>query len=155
MLLPSFPHKKQRHESDCLVACVEMVLAYLLVPTTYDQIAKRLRTQWFGTPFGNIIYMESLGLRITLAYQGTIETFEQAIDIGLPVIVNVKTIDWDHWQGEETYHAVVVVGIDHGTGIVYIHDPFFAESPIALSLHKFLNAWEEQERQYAIIGLTP
>lgn len=155
MLLSSFAHKRQRHESDCLVACVEMVLAYLLVSTTYDQLAKRLRTQWFGTPFGNVIYLESLGLNVTLAYQGTLELFEQTIDLGLPVIVNVKTIEWEHWQGEETYHAVVVVGIDRNAETIYIHDPFFAEAPIALPLDKFLNAWEEQDRQYAIIGLVP
>lgn len=155
MLLSSFAHKRQRHESDCLVACVEMVLAYLLVSTTYDQLAKRLRTQWFGTPFGNVIYLESLGLNVTLAYQGPLELFEQTIDLGLPVIVNVKTIEWKHWQGEETYHAVVVVGIDRNAETIYIHDPFFAEAPIALPLDKFLNAWEEQDRQYAIIGLAP
>lgn len=155
MLLSSFAHRRQRHESDCLVACVEMVLAYLLVPTTYDQIAKRLRTQEFGTPFGNVTYLASLGLSVTLAYQGTLELFDQTIDLGLPVIVNVKTIDWDHWHGEETYHAVVVVGIDRSTETVYIHDPFFTEAPLALPLTKFLNAWEEQDRQYAIIGLAP
>ena len=154
MLLSGFAHRRQRHEADCLVACVEMVLAYLLVPTTYDQIAKRLRTQWFGTPFGNVTYLESLGLSVTLAYQGSLDLFEQTIDLGLPVIVNVKTIDWDHWQGEETYHAVVVVGLDRSTATVYIHDPFFNEAPIALPLHKFLNAWEEQDRQYAIVGLA-
>jgi len=131
-----------------------MVLAYLLVPATYDQIAKRLRTQWFGTPFGNVTYLESLGLSVTLAYQGTLDLFEQTIDLGLPVIVNVKTIDWDHWHGEETYRAVVVVGIDRSAAIIYIHDPFFIEAPIALPLPKFLNAWEEQDRQYAIIGLA-
>ena len=119
MLLSSFAHRRQRHESDCLVACVEMILEYLHVPTTYDQLAKRLRTQWFGTPFGNVAYLESLGLHVTLEYQGTLEVFEQTIELGLPVIANVKTIDWDHWQGEETYHAVVVVGIDRNTETIY------------------------------------
>lgn len=122
MLLSSFTHRRQRHESDCLVACVEMVLAYLHVPATYEQVAKRLRTQWFGTPFGN---------------------------------VNIQTVDWPHWHGEVTYHAVVVTGIDPIAETVYLHDPFFAEAPLELALNTFLIGWEEQDRQYAVIALAP
>ncbi len=155
MLLSSFAHRRQRHESDCLVACVEMVLAYLHVPATYDQVAKRLRTQWFGTPFGNVQYLESLGLTILLAKQGTLTIFEQAIELGLPVIVNVQTVGWPHWQGEVTYHAVVVTGIDPIAETVYLHDPFFAEAPLVLALNTFLIGWEEQDRQYAVIALAP
>lgn len=144
MLLSSFTHKRQRHDADCLVACVEMVLTYLQVPTTYEQLAKRLRAQWFRTPFGNVAYLEALGLAVTLAYQGTIDIVEQSLEIGLPIIVNVKTVGWTHWHGEETYHAVVVIGIDRNTQTTYIHNPFFAEGPIELLLPQFLNGWEEQ-----------
>ena len=155
MLLSSFTHRRQRRESDCLVACVEMVFEYLHIPATYDQLAKRLDTQWFGTPFGNIAALKSLGVSVTLEYSGTLEVFEFNIDLGLPVIVNVKTIDWDHWDGEETYHAVVVVGLDREQDVIYIQDPYFDQAPIELKLTTFMIGWEEQMRQYAVISLTP
>ena len=154
MLLSSFKHKQQRLESDCLVACVEMVLEYLHMPITHTQIAKRLRAESFGTPFGNTRFLTALGLTVTIEYEGTVEIFEPYWAMGLPVIVNVKTIGWTHWQNEETYHAVVVVGIDYDNQLIFIHDPFFSHAPIELTFTTFLVGWEEQRRQYAVIGLA-
>jgi hypothetical protein len=75
--------------------------------------------------------------------------------LGLPVLVSVKTIAWQHWGDEVTEHAVVVVGIDESNRVLYIHDPFFPEAPIELPLISFEIGWEEKERHYAVIGLAP
>jgi len=155
MLLSDFRHRQQRRESDCLVACAEMVLAYLQVPASYAQLSNLLRARPFGTPFGNVRYLETLGLSVILDHGGDFHVFEQHIDVGLPVLVNVRTLGWPHWQGEVTYHAVLVVGIDRAQDHIYIHDPFFAAAPISLTLTQFAMGWEEQNRQYAVIGLTP
>ena len=81
--------------------------------------------------------------------------FESQIALGLPIIVGVQTLDWEHWGKVVTEHAVVVVGIDRENGLVYINDPYFAEAPIEMSLIAFEIGWQEKERQYAVIGLAP
>lgn len=155
MQLSNFVHKPQRHESDCLVACAEMTLAYLQIPTSYEQLGRLLQARPFGTPFGNIKNIEALGLHVTINYNGDAALIEHCIGLGLPVLVNVQTADWPHWQGESTYHAVLVVGIDHQHSMIYIHDPYFTEVPISLPLNQFLIGWEEQNRQFAVISLAP
>jgi hypothetical protein len=73
----------------------------------------------------------------------------------LPVIVGVKPLTWPHWGGEVTRHAVVVVGMDQEQGVVYVHDPFFAESPVEMEVLPFETGWEALDRRYAVIGLAP
>jgi hypothetical protein len=81
--------------------------------------------------------------------------FETQLDLGLPVIAGVQTLDWPHWGNIVTEHAVVVVGIDQERNLIYIDDPFFAEAPIEMDLIDFEIGWEEKERRYAVIGLAP
>jgi hypothetical protein len=87
--------------------------------------------------------------------QGDVSLFERYLEWGLPVIVGVKTLEWQHWGGEVTRHAVVVVGIDRANNLIYINDPFFADAPIAMPLLRFEIGWEELDRQYAVIALAP
>lgn len=87
--------------------------------------------------------------------QGDLALFEPTLELGLPVIVGVQTLTWEHWQGEVTQHAVVVVGIDQANNLIYIHDPFFAHAPIEMPLLNFQIGWEEKDREYASIGLAP
>src|SRR5262245_15867054 len=155
MLLSNFAHRRQQRESDCLAACAEMVLTYLEIPIGYQRLAKQLRAGPAFTPFGHLRYLGALGLSITLGEQGDVSIFEPNLEVGLPVIVGVKTLNWGHWGGEVTRHAVVVVGIDQEHGVIYIHDPFFADAPIEMPLLTFETGWEELDRCYAIISLTP
>lgn len=97
MLLSNFTHRRQRRESDCLVACADMVLTYLGILLGYERVAKRLRAGIAFTPFGNLRYLDALGLFITLAEQGDLPVFEPNLELGLPVIVGVKTLNWEHW----------------------------------------------------------
>ena len=119
------------------------------------RLRRLLGTTEDGTPFPNITRLQTLGLFVTYGKDGDLSLFERAIEVGLPIIIGAKTLTWTHWGGEVTRHAVVVVGIDPGQGVIYIHDPFFAEAPIALELLRFETGWEELDRQYAIIGLAP
>lgn len=155
MLLSNFGHRQQRRESDCLVACAEMLLNYLGIPLGYERVAKLLRAGPAFTPFTNLRYLASLRLSITLGEQGDLSVFESNLELGLPVIVGVQTLTWEHWQGEVTRHAVVVVGIDRTDGVIYIDDPFFADAPIEMSLLRFEIGWQEKDREYAVISLAP
>ena len=137
MLLSQFNHRQQRRESDCLVACAEMVLNHLGLSIEYTRLAKILRAGAEFTPFSHLRYLEQLGLSITLNTEGDVSLFESYIAVGLPVIVAAKTLNWPHWGGIITEHAVVVVGIDQAHDVIYIHDPFFAEAPIEMELLRF------------------
>lgn len=154
MLLLNFRHQPQQAESDCLVACTAMALEHLGISLSYEQVAKFLKAGPFFTPFGHLRYLEPLRLSLTLAKHGNLSILEQNIELGLPVLVAVKTIRWQHWQNEITDHAVVVVGIDCENGVIYIHDPAFSSGPIEMPLLDFEIGWDEKERQYAIIRLT-
>lgn len=155
MLLSNFIHQQQRRESDCLVACAKIVLDYLGIQIDYERVAKLLRAGPSFTPFGNLRYLESLGLSVTFDAQGNISSFESNIELGLPVIVGVTTLAWDHWQGEVTNHAVVVVGIDRASGLIYLNDPFFPNAPLEMSLLRFEIGWQEKDHECGIIALAP
>jgi ABC-type bacteriocin/lantibiotic exporter with double-glycine peptidase domain len=154
VLLLGINHRQQRRKADCLVACAAMVLDYLGVAVAETRLRRRLGTTDNGTPFPNLERLQALGLFVQLAKQGELSLFERNLALGLPVIVSVETFGWRHWAGEVTRHAVVVVGIDQEHGVIYIHDPFFADAPFAMDLTEFMIGWEERERHYAVIGLA-
>jgi hypothetical protein len=131
-----------------------MVLDYLGVTVEEDRLRRILGTTEDGTPFPNIERLRSLGLFTTYSKDGDLSSFECNLDLGLPIVVGVKTLAWAHWGSEVTQHAVVVVGIDREHSRIYIHDPFFAEAPIEMELLPFETGWEELDRQYAVIGLA-
>jgi ABC-type bacteriocin/lantibiotic exporter with double-glycine peptidase domain len=132
-----------------------MVLEYLGVTVDEQRLRRRLGTTAEGTLFPNITRLEALGLFLHYGKQGEVTLFERYLEWGLPVIVGVKTLEWQHWGGEVTRHAVVVVGIDRANNLIYINDPFFADAPIAMPLLRFEIGWEELDRQYAVIALAP
>lgn len=154
MLLSNFIHRRQRLESDCLVACTQMVLDYLGVKKDYAHLRKILRSGPEFTPFSHLHYLQRLGLSITVGTNAEESIFETHIALGLPIIVGVRTIQWPHWGNIITEHAVVVVGIDQDHDDIYIHDPYFADAPIEMSLIEFQIGWEEKDRQYGVIGLA-
>lgn len=154
MLLSNFAHRRQRHESDCLVACAHMALEQIGIQIDYARLARLLRAGEQFTPFSNLRFLETLGLAVTLGY-GDSALFTRYLEVGLPVLVSVKTVDWKHWRDEIVEHAVVVVGIDENRQIIYINDPFFSEAPIEMELIAFEIGWEEKDRQYGVIGLAP
>lgn len=154
MLLLGIRHSLQRRESDCLVACSEMVLDYLQVPNTYEQLHRLLNAQSFGTVFSRLQNLETLGLVVSIDHNCSLQRFLRFFEVGLPVIVPINTWSVLHWNGFETDHAVVMTGIDFDNELVYIHDPFFEDAPIALSYNEFEPAWTEHECQYAVIALN-
>jgi ABC-type bacteriocin/lantibiotic exporter with double-glycine peptidase domain len=132
-----------------------MVLEYLGMSIEENRLRQILRTTDAGTPFPNIERLSELGLFVNYGKQGDLSLFEHSVDLGLPVIVAVETLGWQHWGDEVTSHAVVVVGIDQPNGLIYLHDPFFANAPIEMQLLEFEVGWDEKRRQYAAISLAP
>jgi ABC-type bacteriocin/lantibiotic exporter with double-glycine peptidase domain len=155
MLLSNFAHRRQRRESDCLVACAEMVLNHLDIQIGYKRLSRLLRTGPSFTPFTNLRYLEALRLSVSIGKEGDLSIFAPNLEMGLPVVVRVKTVGWQHWGDEITEHAVVVVGIDPSAKLIYINDPFFVDAPIEMSLIAFEAGWIEGDGYHAVIGLAP
>ena len=72
MLLSNFTHRQQRRESDCLVACAEMVLEDLGLTIDYTRLAKLLRAGADFTPFSHLRFLAQLGLPVIWGMQGEV-----------------------------------------------------------------------------------
>lgn len=152
MLLSNLEHRRQRRETDCLVACTAMVLEYLGIRRTDAWLSKLLETTTIGTPFFNLTKLQAaLGVDIELAEQGTLATFATILESGLPVIVAVDSDDAAHWPHYH-HHAVVVIGFDADQ--VYVNNPAVADAPQAVQIETFLWAWSQREYEYAVIRLV-
>jgi hypothetical protein len=132
-----------------------MVLNHLGLSIEYPRLAKALRAGKLFTPISHLSHLKQFGLFVSTGEQGEVSMFAPHLNLGLPVIVAVKTWGWRHWGNITTDHAVVIVGIDLEHGLIYLNDPFFANAPIEMSLLEFEIGWEEKDRQYGIVALTP
>lgn len=110
MTLLPVSHRQQHQQAECLAACAAMVLDYLQVPASYEQLVKLLRIGPAGAPFRNLRYLESIGLSV-LIEQGEIETLRSHLRRALPLLAFVDTGQLPYWD-EATGHAVVVIGIE-------------------------------------------
>lgn len=154
MTLLTIEHKQQQRESDCLVACTQMVLSYLGVEITSGRLSRLLDiTESYGL-LNNLRFLTDLGMNVHYDDYGDIAIFEQHLAIGLPIIAGVQTLGWKHWHQEVTYHAVVVVGLNLTDRTIAIHDPFLPEGPIEMPILDFEIGWFEKDAQYVVIGLT-
>src|SRR5262245_46453790 len=79
-----------------------MVLDYLGVTVEEKRLRQRLGTTAEGTPFPHITRLQALGLFLQYDKNGDLSIFERFLASGLPVIVGVKTLAWQHWGGEVT-----------------------------------------------------
>jgi ABC-type bacteriocin/lantibiotic exporter with double-glycine peptidase domain len=154
-MLLNLSHLRQRQPADCLAVCAEMVLQYLQIPVSHGQLLRLLQTTNEGTFFSQLDKLRARGLWVTMGDNGDLALFEQYLALGLPVIVAVRTEWLLYWQDVASLHAVVVVGIDTLTNLIYLNDPASTESPQVVTLNEFEAAWTETERQYAVIGLAP
>src|SRR5262245_12040975 len=108
MLLP-ITHQAQTSQADCLATCAAMVLTYLHVPYRYDRLLRLMQVDDIGTPFRNLLYLAAYGLRVQLE-ESTVESLQERLDSGLPVIAAVHTGYLPSYWKTGTGHAVVVAG---------------------------------------------
>lgn len=142
-------HVNQRTDGACLAACAAMVLTYLGLTPSYEQLLKVLDIRWFGAPFFNIRQLEQLG--VSVAYQqGALADLQGHLAAGRPLIVPVATSELPYSE-EQTNHALVVVGMDEN--YVYVNDPAFRVAPIPVPPGDFELAWLERDEYYAVLAL--
>jgi ABC-type bacteriocin/lantibiotic exporter with double-glycine peptidase domain len=152
VLLSNITHQQQRRESDCLISCSQMVLAYLGIPCTYEWLSKTLETTAIGTPFFHVEKLgEALGVVVATGVHATLAQFEPLLESGLPVLATVDSDAAQYWP-HYANHVVVIVGFnDHE---VYVHNPALDKAPQIIEMNTFLWAWSRRDYEYAVIRLT-
>jgi hypothetical protein len=125
----SVPHYEQEFHYSCTPACVRMVLQHVGCSRTEDELRQLLQTNSQGTVARNIMAVQSLGFDVHVG-TATMPQLEAAIAGGIPPIVYLLTDSLDYWN-TSCFHVAVFVGLD--TGVVYLNDPFFKESPLSAS----------------------
>jgi ABC-type bacteriocin/lantibiotic exporter with double-glycine peptidase domain len=143
------PHYPQADDGYCLTACVQMVLAYLDLPSTQDRLARELDVRPpLGAPASNVIRLRSNILDVTFT-SGNLNDLQSHLAQGNPPIVFVQAGEFPHWQGHVSQHAVVVVGVDEQT--VQVLDPAAGASLIPVPIGDFMLAWSELDHIYALL----
>lgn len=141
----SVPHIRQREDGECVAACAAMVLKYLNIPASYEQLLRLLKIDWFGTAAFRVRELEKLGIAV-IYKQGTLEEIHDHLSNDRPCIAFVKTIELPY-RAEAIDHALVVAGLDDE--FVYLNDPAFPDAPKKVSHGDFDLAWLERDEYYA------
>ena len=118
-----------------------MVLAYLGLSCTQDQLARQLDLRRpLGAPASNLIHLRSEILDATLG-SGDIDELRSDLAPGTPPTVFVRAAEFPYWHGQVSQHAHVVGGADERS--VHVLDPAAGHSPIAVSIGDFILGWGE------------
>lgn len=145
------PFSLQKEDGYCLPACVEMVLAYLGIKKSQDELGKELGLRpYLGVPAFKIKELTSSRLFVTYGV-GTVAEINAANLQGIPVIAFVEAGELPHWHGRKAQHAVVVTGLIEQK--IALLDPAMEEHPILVSIDDFLLGWFEMDNRYATIQL--
>ena len=105
---------------------------------------------WSGMTTPQMVELiESYGLDAQVAH-GSVDDLATTLDAGETVIVGVDADElWSGTDddatdgGQDDNHAVVVTGIDTGTGMVYVDDPAYPEGHYAIPIAEFEQAWDD------------
>ena len=84
------PHREQIQASDCLAACVAMVLDYLGRPVSYPQLLSLLQIGLLGAPRRNVLRLTRLGLDVTYR-EAALSLIVAYLQVSQPVIAFVDT----------------------------------------------------------------
>jgi len=143
------PHYRQLDDGYCLPACVQMVLAYLDLPSSQDRLARELDVRPpVGAPASNVIRLRSDVLDVTFT-AGSLDDLREHLAHSTPPIVFVQAGELPHWHGHISQHAIVVIGVDERD--VHVLDPATGAAPISIPVGDFLLAWGELDYIYALV----
>ena len=143
------PHREQIQASDCLAACVAMVLDYLGRPVSYPQLLSLLQIGLLGAPRRNVLHLTRLGLDVTYR-EAALSLIVAYLQASQPVIAFVDTGELAYWS-VATNHAVVVIGLDPEH--VIVNDPAFASAPQRIPRGEFELAWLNCDNACAVVNV--
>lgn len=133
-------------------ACCQMALEFLGVARTQRQIAALIgHIEGAGTPASHVARLSSWGINVRCLSEAKLNDLRRGFEEGNAIIAFVRTGELPYWE-EDVPHAVVVVGIDATTEIVYVNDPAFKRAPVAVPVGDFMLAWDALGNRCAVIG---
>ena len=144
------PFQRQLEPSWCLPACVCMVAAYLEQPLLQEDVARWLDTQYLGTPASRVQRLTQRGFSV-IYREGSLNEVRRLLDEGVPPIVFVQAGELSYWD-VDTWHALVLVGIDEGT--VQALDPMHGEHPVKIEIDELMLAWSHFDYKYAALQVA-
>ena len=145
------PHFSQLVDGYCLPACAQIVLTYLGVVCSQEDLAQQMGSRpIIGTPRSRLTRLQSREISVALSVGGDLETMRQNLERQLPVIISIQTAELSYWHGHASRHAVVVVGIEDQDAKVL--DPAFPASPVSVPLDELMLAWDEMDNAYAVLS---
>jgi len=143
-------HFQQEAKAGCLPACVQMVLAYLGVSRSQDDLARSLDTRpYIGTIHSRITRLRSADLDVIYSANGTLDDLAAWLSRRVPVLAFVQMRELPYWHGRWSQHAIVVIGLNDIT--VHLLDPAAQAAVISVPVGHFLLAWGEMDYTYAVI----
>ncbi len=138
----------QSDRTDCLPACVDMVLAFLGQSVERGWLRQVMGSSDLGTPGFKVLNLRRHGYDVTYAAATDERALIQALVEGVPPIALLRTTHLPYWE-RETAHAVVIVAMD--ANHVTLNDPAFPSAPQTVSRNAFMLAWLDFDCLYAVI----
>lgn len=104
-----------------------MAFAYLGLSVPYDQLLKLLKIRSFGAAGQNLKYLAALDVQV-IYREGSLDELKGHLLNGRPCITLVRTAD-----------------------TIYVNDPAFETSPLALPVSDFELAWMFFDYRYGMV----
>jgi ABC-type bacteriocin/lantibiotic exporter with double-glycine peptidase domain len=144
MRLP-VPLLEQELPFSCMAAAARMVLSFLGVPRSEEELRRLLKVKPTGGHPVSLLNLRELGVGAQVE-RGDVPLLGSALARSVPAIVFLDTALLSHWSPTEYgfLHAVVVIGT--AAGSVTVNDPWFPEAPVEIPLGEFDAAWEPSGR---------
>ena len=146
-ILHDVSHVQQRHDGDCLAACVAMLLDSLDRHIAYAELVRLLRIRAYGAPASNVRLLSALDFDVSYSVTD-LSGLEVLLRQGVCVILFVRTGELPYWA-YSTDHALLCVGCDEQC--FYVQDPHLNDGPIKVSRGDLELAWLEHDYRYATV----
>jgi ABC-type bacteriocin/lantibiotic exporter with double-glycine peptidase domain len=133
----TIPYHKQNKDHTCGPASLRMVLEFLGIIKTENELEKLAETVEEGTtPEKLSNAAKSLGLHCYIKSPSSEQEVKNIIDSGLPVIVSYFDTD--------ELHYTVLVGYDENK--FYFNDPWNGDDPVPeMEIEKFIPLWYDRD----------
>ena len=134
------PYFKQEKSTTCGPACLKMILAFMGMNYSENELETICETGWLGNTCEEIVEgAKKLGFKSEVLENIDIEELKQLLESNYPIIALLSpSILYGGIVGFG--HFVVIIGFDELK--VYYHDPAF-EKDLGKPIDVFFEAWEK------------
>ena len=140
------PYYQQEQNNSCLPACVRMVLAFLGIEKSEQDIRRLLKIKPAGTNPLNVTCLKYWEVEAVSSFS-TLDELQIYVIQERPVIVLLWTGELNYWDSEkylDYLHTVVVIGYTNDN--ILVNDPAFPDYPKTIPINEFLEAWSYSQQ---------